>query len=202
MAEQRQRGKIRFVRIRGRVVPIRSKKQKLDVQQGAALLGGGLVLTAAGSLEAGRSVKKADAIGEQVINFFKEKKGSKLPKGIKSVEEGLFKSRIKFEKANFRFKGIKLAGAAGIGLGISKLIKASGIEEGLGTEFLAETAGFGSGFAAESFFRKGIGEGFKTQFKKRKKKGFRIPKAFIRKKEGVIKRLAVKLLKKKFKLKF
>jgi hypothetical protein len=148
---------VRFVRINGRVIPIRMTKDQKD---GAKIAATGLGLGAAGGYVAGLKLRKAENISQQTFNFMEDKPFSKLPKGSIDIHDGLLKARTKLKFAKkFAYSSRILASTIAFA-GIHKMMKKekdSSIKEAskLGAAAVASevvTRGLYSGFSKKSPF--------------------------------------------------
>lgn len=138
------RNEVKFVRIKGRVVPIRQKKHEKERKQGAALLGLGLATSGIGGYIAGKNLRKADKYSQMTFDFMEERRGAKLPKGVKDIFDGFKKSRKKLNMASKISKGSRLVGTGLTFVGIERLLRN---EKDSGTKEAAKI--FGAAVAAD-----------------------------------------------------
>lgn len=178
---------VRFIRVRGRIVPIRSKKTTKGRDGAASLLAGAGFLGA--SFVAGKKVISADKMHERAMDFAMDEPFSRLDKKFTEPSSQMFAARKKLKNAGRMKKFSRIIGATFIGLGAERLSEKAGLSDGLGSQFASELVGVSAGVGAESLFRKGAGVKFKDQLKST---GIKVPDA--------IKRFGRRILKKKFKL--
>lgn len=112
--------KPRFIRKNGRIIPIFSKDPKKD--KGAKQIAAGAVVAGGGGLIAGIKIRKADSMHQQVFDFFEEKKGVKLPKGVQSIEQGFHKANMKLRFSKRLAFGARLAASALVFTGIANVL--------------------------------------------------------------------------------
>lgn len=110
----------RFIRVNGRIIPIFSKDKKKD--RGVKELALASTVAAAGGLIAGIKTRKADNMHQQVFDFFEEKKGVKLPKGVDDITTGFIKASNKYRFAKRIAFGARLGAAAIAFAGINNLL--------------------------------------------------------------------------------
>lgn len=115
---------VRFIRKNGRIIPIRKKnKENEEFKKAAKITGAGLGISAIGGYGAGKVLKRADRHSQMSFDFMNEKRGSRLPKGTKSIFEGMKKARVGLNNAK---KLSALSRVLGTGLafaGVNKIIK-------------------------------------------------------------------------------
>jgi hypothetical protein len=201
---------VRFIRKGGRVIPIRVKPNdtkpkknkkpkkaqkfydKPSVQFGIFSTAG-LGISALGGRLAGRTLRSAEKTSQMSFDYLLEKKGSKLPKGIKSVGEGFQKAR---KQQNFSIKKraiFKIGGAAALSLGFTKGFEALGYDKPtLAQEASRET----SALLASHLVMKGFEEGF-TGAKSKRKFSVKIPDSL----KKVAKDLSTRFIKKQMRFK-
>jgi hypothetical protein len=135
--------KVKFVRIKGRVVPIKvkgsfnPKKQKkpkpMAKETKFALQSAGFTIAGLGaSIASGRKstslFKRADKIHQMSFDFAMDKNFSRLPKGIKSSSEGMIKAG-KMIKRSKQLRSLgQIAGGAMLSQGVQRALRSQGIE--------------------------------------------------------------------------
>ena len=137
--------KIRFVRIRGRIVPIRPKKDKHLKIKGAALITSGAALSFITGKITGKALKKAERESLASFRFIKEQTDF-LPKrfrGSPSFGFGRARTRLRFARGS-RLLG-QLIGGALISQGLQKGlgsfgISANSLEANIATEVGSQAA--------------------------------------------------------------
>jgi len=223
-----KRKPVRFIRKRGRIIPIYSKKEKRLAREGSQSLITGLGTMTAGGFMSGQFLKmskKQKILGDitaqnamssasrnvslKQLSLFGDSGGLKTSKKtahittIRKAKKAQSKAFSRFAKSEFLIKRAssilkiaRVSSSAGIGLGIEKLIEASGFEKNnMGMEHLSETIGVGSAVIAErgtsALVKKyGHGEGFRSQVKSSSKKInykkiFKNVGGFILRKKGI-----------------
>lgn len=184
---------IKFVRINGRIVPIKKKKEKfLDKSstQAGIFIGSGSAAAALGGIYSGKKFKQAEKFSQMSFDFAKEKKGSFLPKGVKDISSGFAKARDKaLLSKRFRiYSGI--VGSSLISLGFNKGFEALGYEERTLKQEAAREAGAVVATAAVMRgFEKGSGQKFGI------KSSFKIPESAKKVSKSILKAFAKKRLK-------
>lgn len=175
-----------YRRIRGRIVPIRMKKdQRKDLAQGAGLLAGGIGTAVAGGTLSGRILRSAYKTGENIqssvfaardltrkqlkMGVSKTRKlGQRSPKGQLTFQGLHMGSAVKnlkpFKLKTLASENILRHGAFGlggilIGEGFARLYKGmTGKELSVPADVGASVAGVLSVKAAEAAFKKGLGK--------------------------------------------
>lgn len=166
---------VRFIRKRGRIIPIFSKKKKRDLKEGALTLSSGVAISASGAAASGFAAKKFFSIKNKREIVLANAMATLSPRlkfssdGIKSVGRtrlptiptlkafGVTNRQVKrmgkFAKiSRGTFKFSRIGSAALVGLGTEKLLSASGFNEsGLGSEIGSESVGVAAATLNELF---------------------------------------------------
>jgi len=159
------RPKVIFRRIRGRIVPIKLSKRQILAIEGSALTGAGIF----GAVKLGKvsgQVQRAAVSSRQLaFNFGTGRAGISAIEGLMPGSRAFGRSE-KLATFSRKIGGFgRITSAAAIGLGIEKLIGASGIEQtGLAPEFFSELAGVsGATFVALGAEKGLTGKRIRTQ---------------------------------------
>jgi len=154
-----------FIRKRGRIIPIFSKKEKKLYREGSLSAAGGGLAILGGSYLTGKQAKyakhfkaKGQVITQNVAALLSDPNQLRMQFFAKPMKILAFKRQgQEFKKAlvlakgaGTALRGTNLIGAAAVGLGVEKLLEASGIEaKGYIPELTSETVGVGSAVATE-----------------------------------------------------
>lgn len=178
MAEKKNKG-IRFVRIRGRVVPIKSKgatsakmtKKSHKRKRGAALIAGGVAGAGALGYASGKLFKSAVNVGKQIQSFTGNAKLALAPGSDPKMRRAgqllltgaarkmpKFRSRLRLSRGLLFASGTVVAGAL-VGEGISKI--ASTFKRGdltASQEIGSDIAGVSVAHVSSRAFKSGLGK--------------------------------------------
>lgn len=171
---------VKFIRRRGKIIPIRSKKRKEEVKKSAAFITSGVATSFLAGKLSGESGRKAKFRGQMVMPFMQETSGA-IPKTLKK------KNIDKLRKLSIKSSSLgKFLGGFLIGEGIEKGI--GNREDSIGKELISQAGGQISAQIISSQRRKAFGI----------RSSFKMPTAV----KKISKDLASKFVKKQLRLKF